>query len=317
LSLIACAILLLCISSQQAIAQGFVNATDDANTSNDTSRGPTTTNDRADFIEIRNFQQVGPPVTTRKKIGYFKFNIGAVNPAFYSFATMTALFQGGRDGNGTFTVFGLNDGVETEATWNESTLTYAMGLGVNPGVAPDTLGDLGIDLAEVTQLGTITCVDGQPLQSNTTDLPLANFLNADTNDVVTFLIADMTAQTEWRLVAREASPEQALRLAFFPKPGDTNVNGTVDLDDLTPIRTNYLKQNALYTEGDLNGNGTVDFTDFRTWKNAFIAGGAGSLDGIDLSFASVPEPSTAILAAITVFGMLSRRHRCKDFAWLK
>ena len=82
----------------------------------------------------------------------------------------------------------------------------------------DALGDLGIDLAEVTQLGTISLVDGQPLQSNTTDLPLAAFLNADTNDVVTFLIADMTAQTEWRLVARSIAASRACGLDFSRNP---------------------------------------------------------------------------------------------------
>lgn len=151
--------------AQRAQAQVFVSATDDANTSNDTSRGPTTTNDRADFIEIRNFQSVSgePPVTTtRKKIGYFKYDVSGVDPLLYQFATLTGAFQGGRDGNGTFTVYGLNDGETNtdnvpdgsvgEVNWSESTLSYSNGLGVDVTVATTALGDLGIDLTETALL---------------------------------------------------------------------------------------------------------------------------------------------------------------------
>jgi len=308
------------VQPERAQAQVFVTATDDASTSNDTSRGPGVTNDRNDFVEIRNYQDVSgdPPVTTtRKKIGFFKYDISGINSQLFQFATLTGVFT--RGGDGTYTVYGLNDGEMnldnvpdgsvTEANWSESTLTYSQGLGVDTSVATTALGDLGIDPDETTELGTITLVNGEPLQSNPTDLPLAAFLSADTNDVVTFMLADLVSGTEWRMTAHEASTENSLRLAFSPTPGDTDLDGVVELEDLDPIRTNYRHQGVAYTGGDLSGDGTVTFRDFRIWKTAYLNSGAGSLDGVDLGFlsGSVPEPASFWLAAIASLGLLARR----------
>src|SRR3989304_4021020 len=216
---------------ERGTAQGHLGATDDASTSNDTARGPTATNDRSDFVEIRNHP------ATRKRIGYFKYNISAIDPLLFPFARLSGSFADGRDGNGSWNIYGLNDGETNtddvqdgsfgEANWTEGALTYAMGLGVDVTVSPATVGDLGLDLTEISLLGTITLVDGEPFLSNTTDLPLASFLSADTNGVVTFMIADLTSETEWRVVAREASGENSVRLSFFPLAGDTDLGGLV------------------------------------------------------------------------------------------
>jgi hypothetical protein len=85
-------------------------------------------------------------------------------------------------------------------------------------------------------------------------------------------------------------------------PGDTDGNSVVDLNDFTPIRSNYLQAATERIQGDLNGDRVVNFTDFRQWKTAFIAGGAGALDGIDLSFASVPEPAAISMALVGLWG---------------
>lgn len=95
------------------------------------------------------------------------------------------------------------------------------------------------------------------------------------------------------------------------KLGDTNGNGVVEYPaDFIPIRDNFQKSVALRSQGDLNRDGKVEFLDFREWKDAFLAGG-GSLEGIDLSFASVPEPTSACLAtfAVMLFGFAGSRRR--------
>jgi Concanavalin A-like lectin/glucanases superfamily len=81
-----------------------------------------------------------------------------------------------------------------------------------------------------------------------------------------------------------------------PLPGDTDGDGVVEPEDLTPIRMNWRQTGKTRMEGNLTGDaaGLVDFADFRQWKTAILAGG-GSLDGIDLSFTSVPEPSAMLL----------------------
>lgn len=97
-----------------------------------------------------------------------------------------------------------------------------------------------------------------------------------------------------------------------PDPGDTDDDGDVDLDDLLPIRTNYLQQVAARIEGDLNGDLVVNSRDFREWKTAFLGAG-GSLAGADLAFlTAVPEPSTAgllLLAGLAVFGFRMQRKK--------
>ncbi len=294
-------------SSGRSEGQIFLTNTDDANTSNDTSRGPTTTNDRSDFVEIRNFFDGAS--TTRKKIGYYKFDISGINPILFPFATLSGIMPNNRDGAGLISVYGLNDGVTNidnvpdgsygEAAWTEGTLSYSKGLGVDTSVPASEGLNLGIDPNETTLLGVINHPDVPELVSTTTDVPLGAFLAADTNGFVTFMLAGApTGSPEWRTTARENSAVDTLRIVFNVKTGDTNLNGTVDLDDLTPIRTNYRATGLSYTEGDLNSDNIVDLADFRLWKTGLLAEG-GSLAGVDLSFATaVPEPSAALLAVL-------------------
>ncbi len=97
-----------------------------------------------------------------------------------------------------------------------------------------------------------------------------------------------------------------------PLPGDTNNNGVVEAVDLDPIRTNWRLTGKTRLEGNLSGDtgGLVDFADFRQWKTAFIGTGS-SLDGIDLSFAAVPEPAAILLTAVGMVGIgtFGRRRR--------
>jgi hypothetical protein len=87
-----------------------------------------------------------------------------------------------------------------------------------------------------------------------------------------------------------------------PVPGDTDgdMTGGEFPDDFEPIRANFRKAVSSRSMGDLVGNGVVDFDDFHEWKTAFLSGG-GSLAGLDLSFANVPEPASAALA---LFGLI-------------
>jgi Concanavalin A-like lectin/glucanases superfamily len=94
-------------------------------------------------------------------------------------------------------------------------------------------------------------------------------------------------------------------------PGDTDGDGNVEPEDLTPIRNNWRKIGQSRLQGNLSGDagGLVDFADFRQWKTAILSGG-GSLSGTDLSFVSVPEPTALGLALFGFMGtMLRRRSR--------
>jgi len=90
--------------------------------------------------------------------------------------------------------------------------------------------------------------------------------------------------------------------------GDTDGDGTVELEDFEPIRANFRKTVTTRAMGDLVRNGVVDFDDFRQWKTAFVGGG-GSLAGLDSSFGSVPEPTAAVLTLMAILGACRFRRR--------
>ncbi|WP_425399993.1 PEP-CTERM sorting domain-containing protein [Aeoliella sp.] len=91
-------------------------------------------------------------------------------------------------------------------------------------------------------------------------------------------------------------------------PGDTNGNGTVGPEDLTPILQNYRTAQTERTAGDLIDNDFIDYADFREWKTRFLEAG-GSLAGIDFNPVAVPEPSSIVIGGLALAGMavLSRR----------
>ena len=220
-------------------------------------------------------------------------------------------------------MYGLNDGLLntdddpsfTEQNWTEGGLSYSRGLGVDTSEPSGVGNSLGIDLSETALLGTITLVEGEPLQSNTTDLDLSSFLAADSNGVVTFMVADerinteteLPVGTEWRVTARERSVEGSMRLAFIPLEGDTNLDGVVTQEDLLPIRTNFGVDDLAYTDGDLNGDGQINSADFRSWKNGFLAGGGQISEAIAWTPIGVPEPSSAFLLVALASVLPGRR----------
>lgn len=80
--------------------------------------------------------------------------------------------------------------------------------------------------------------------------------------------------------------------------GDVDGNNVVDLDDFDIIAANFKSSVASRGEGDLNVDGFVDFADFRIWKNASAP-----------SSATIPEPTTLLLTAISLAGLASGRRR--------
>ena len=93
-----------------------------------------------------------------------------------------------------------------------------------------------------------------------------------------------------------------LRVATFVVPplliGDYNSNGVVDAADYTVWRNN-LNSGFVLNNRDPANMGNVSQADYASWKSNFGAtlAGLGSL----ASQASVPEPSTLMLAALMLF----------------
>jgi hypothetical protein len=76
--------------------------------------------------------------------------------------------------------------------------------------------------------------------------------------------------------------------------GDANKDGTVNINDLSKVLTNYDKTGLHWADGDFDGNGTVDINDLsKVLTNYDKTQGAAGAAGI----MAVPEPSSLLLLA--------------------
>jgi hypothetical protein len=177
---------------------------------NDSQPGPDT-NVGAE-VRMRAFRQLAD---TRSKTGYIRFDLTGAAEADLSgsYLILEATYLKGSEK--VVDVYGLIDG--DGDFWDESTITY----NTAPGVLAATLGNYALDLDNVILLGTITTPaagDPYPVQfsSNPTDLPLADFLNADTNKLVTFIF--IGTNNEGEIASKEHETFMAPTLTLIPEP---------------------------------------------------------------------------------------------------
>jgi hypothetical protein len=161
---------------------------------------------------MRAFRQLAD---TRSKTGYIRFDLTGAAEADLtgSYLTFEATFLKGSAK--VVDVYGLIDGDGDSR--DESTITY----NTAPGMLPAALGNYALDLTMVTLLGTITTpAAGDPypvrFSSNPTDLPLASFLGADTNRLVTFLFIGTNNESE--IASKEHETFMAPTLTLVPEP---------------------------------------------------------------------------------------------------
>ena len=89
-----------------------------------------------------------------------------------------------------------------------------------------------------------------------------------------------------------------------PLPGNVNLDGRVDVNDLTIVLTNFGKSGMAWNEGDLNGDGTVDVNDLTIVLSSFGQTAASS------SPTAVPEPCALALLVAGIGGAVA-------FGWWK
>ncbi|MGL4513111.1 MAG: cytochrome c peroxidase [Lacipirellulaceae bacterium] len=121
-----------------------------------------------------------------------------------------------------------------------------------------------------------------------------------------------TAAQQAALVAylRTFSDEAFLTSDLFSNPfvllaGDYNDDGVVDQDDYAVWASTYGTTDQ---SADGNADGVVNAADFTLWRDNL---GRSWLSLVDAASgaAAIPEPATAILAAVTVLSTLPRRRR--------
>jgi hypothetical protein len=206
-------------------AQALTITTEDGNgadtyLTNDGQQDPNT--NTSTEARIRAFRQLAD---TRSKTGYIRFDLTDAGGDM-SGATLTFEATFLKGSAKAVDVYGLIDG-EADS-WDESTVTY----NTAPGLLPATLGNYALDPAKVTLLGTITTPavgDSYPVSfsSNPTDLPLAGFLGADTNKLVTFIF--IGTNNEGEIASKEHEtfmaptltlPNAGVGAATSPYPAD-------------------------------------------------------------------------------------------------
>jgi hypothetical protein len=102
------------------------------------------------------------------------------------------------------------------------------------------------------------------------------------------------------------------------RPGDVNLDGSVNRRDLSLLVQNFGKDaNATWDDGDMNGDGVVGLADLAIVQQRFTTGGViivpPPVDRIADRAAAVPEPATWImLSGCGMFGLAvsMARRRC-------
>lgn len=230
----------------------------DARLANDPNRGPTSNVGGSTVWEVRWHD------APRIRIGYLRYDISEIDPSRFATATISGTFtdssrNGPGDGSGMWNVYGLNDDVVSNEVgrlgndWPESAVHYANAAGVRNDAE---LGTFEILESETTWLGTISFdgVDEQPLpfSSNTTDLDLTEFLNADTDGLVTFLFMDVGQNgDEYRIDSKEGNAADGhgpTTLNFIPGTAVGGLRFTgIEADAGSPVVVTWqARANRLY-----------------------------------------------------------------------
>jgi hypothetical protein len=96
-----------------------------------------------------------------------------------------------------------------------------------------------------------------------------------------------------------AGGEIAALYTTAPLPGDANLDGSVNISDLSTLLTNYDKTGANWTTGDFAGTGTVDISDLSVVLTNYDTSSSAA------SIRAVPEPSSLLVAATGLVGLIA------------
>jgi len=203
-----------------------------------------------------------------------------------------------------------------------STYTAALDLTINKLIVEDTSGTRAADIAQI---------QNEALTSNTNSGTVGIFSST----------ANATNVAAGKIVKVVAVSDNAVRIATFPAgstnfggtnnvdahsilvaavfKGDANMDGVVDIQDLTDVANHWQQSVTDWSQGDFDGSDFVDIQDLTAVANNWQAGvGAGGGSSFSDALAqiggfkpsTVPEPaSLALLGLGGVLVTSRRRHR--------
>jgi hypothetical protein len=89
--------------------------------------------------------------------------------------------------------------------------------------------------------------------------------------------------------------------------GDANIDGHVDLTDLSTVLNNFGSTAFAWTSGNFDGAATIDLTDLSDVLNNFGSTSNPSVaTGTDAA-AAVPEPASLAMVGFGVIALVHRR----------
>ena len=109
-----------------------------------------------------------------------------------------------------------------------------------------------------------------------------------------------TSLVEWYVDQRDS--ENASIILVFPEPvaipGDSNVDGVVNIFDLATLANNYWGSGG-WNDGDFTGDGTINVLDLAFLANNYTSGTTGGQ--------AIPEPVSLLLFVAGLGGLVLRR----------
>ena len=154
---------------------------------------------------------------TNDRKSYIRFSLSSVTQTIDA-ASVTFTLPSGTGGARTYTLYGLKDNA-TGNSWSETGITW------NNAPANDTA-DGGTFTSDALLLSTVAFGAGGVTTVTFTDVAIKNFLNADTDDLVTFMLYRTNSNTTVdSFNSREAASGGPLLALEVPEPAALSFAG--------------------------------------------------------------------------------------------